>query len=110
MPNWESITVSQQIVGIFNEDSLKKTWSYIVSLQSNNLAFGESCWINAVSRSKYCDKANYCDNAKVVLMWVKRFLLLPLNTTGSKMIIEIGSNIFAFLTALDTIGFSVTFP
>ena len=80
-----------------------KDWFNLVSSQSRDLLFSETCWVNAISRSKYCENGV---SAKVALtifndtMWVKSFLMLVLNSTGSKMVLEIRSNTFAFLTAM----------
>ena len=66
----------------------------------------------AVSRSEYFGNAL----SKVALtifndtMWVKRFLMLVLDSTGSKVVNEIGLKTFSFLTTLKCNGlFSVIF-
>ena len=80
-----------------------KEWFNLVSSQSRDLLFSETCWVNAISRSKYCENGV---SAKVALtifndtMWVKSFLMLVLNSTGSKMVLETRSNTFASLTAM----------
>ena len=91
-------------VGILDADSLKKRSSNLLNpLQSKDLFFSELCWVNAASRFEYHGNVR---SAKVAVrifnetMWVKMFLILTLNSTGCKLVIEIGSNIFAFLTTV----------
>ena len=61
-------------LGILNENSLKKKLSNLVSLQQKDLAFSESCWVNAVSRCEYCGNIL---SAKVAL-----FLMIHTQSKG----------------------------